>query len=193
MMRRKPTEDTTMKKTLILAMLLCLLSPCAMALTMTGLETDTVERNWEGHAFFERMQALTGVAVSAHGETDRAAYAKMLAEMESGAIPADALFKAALSREQEYRLLESGAIVDLAPYIDKYAPNLKAYIEANPSYKALVTNAEGAIYGLCKETPIFADLIGYRVDHFKAAGIDPESVVTMDDFTNAMRALKFRG
>ncbi|MEG0742685.1 MAG: hypothetical protein RR521_10675, partial [Clostridia bacterium] len=83
-----------------------------------------------------------------------------------------------------------GVFVDLAPYIAKYAPNLQAYIDQNPNYKALVTNDQGAIYGLCKETPIFADLIGYRVDHFAAAGIDADSIVTVEDFTNALRTLK---
>lgn len=83
-----------------------------------------------------------------------------------------------------------GVFLDLAPYIAKYAPHLQAYIDVNPDYKGLVTSADGAIYGLCKETPIFGDLIGYRVDHFKAAGIDPESVVTIDDFTEALRTLK---
>ena len=33
-----------------------------------------------------------------------------------------------------------GAFVDLAPYIEKYAPNLQKYIDDNPDYKALVTN-----------------------------------------------------
>lgn len=137
-----------MKKTLILAMMLCLLSPCALALTMTGLETDTVERTWEGHVFFERMEALTGVDVSAHGETDRAAYAKMLAEMESGTVTTDVLFKAALSREQEYRLLESGAIVDLAPYIEAHMPNLSALLAANPQWKADIALEDGRIASL---------------------------------------------
>ncbi|HWT75109.1 MAG TPA: hypothetical protein VN258_10380 [Mobilitalea sp.] len=85
---------------------------------------------------------------------------------------------------------EQGAFVDLAPYIAKYAPNLQAYINANPSYKAYVTSDNGAIYGLVKETPIFADLIGYRADQFKEAGIDAASVKTVDDFTNALRTLK---
>ena len=79
---------------------------------------------------------------------------------------------------------------DLAPYIEKYAPNLQKYIDDNPDYKALVSDADGHIYGLCKETPIFADLIGYRVDQFKAAGIDPDSIVTIDDFTKALETLK---
>ena len=83
-----------------------------------------------------------------------------------------------------------GVFADLAPYIEKYAPNLQKYIDDNPDYKALVTDADGHIYGLCKETPIFADLIGYRVDQFKAAGIDPDSIVTIDDFTKALETLK---
>lgn len=83
-----------------------------------------------------------------------------------------------------------GVFADLAPYIEKYAPNLQKYIDDNPDYKALVTDKDGHIYGLCKETPIFADLIGYRVDQFKAAGIDPDSIVTIDDFTKALESLK---
>lgn len=83
-----------------------------------------------------------------------------------------------------------GVFADLAPYIEKYAPNLQKYIDDNPDYKALVADKDGHIYGLCKETPIFADLIGYRVDHFKAAGIDPDSIVTVDDFTKALETLK---
>ena len=83
-----------------------------------------------------------------------------------------------------------GVFADLAPYIAEYAPNIQAYIDANPTYESLVTDDEGAIYALCKETPIFADFIGYRADHFAKAGIDPESIITVEDFTNAMRTLK---
>lgn len=83
-----------------------------------------------------------------------------------------------------------GVFADLAPYIEKYAPNLQKYIDDNPDYKALVADKDGHIYGLCKETPIYADLIGYRVDQFKAAGIDPDSIVTVDDFTKALETLK---
>lgn len=85
---------------------------------------------------------------------------------------------------------EQGAFVDLAPYIKKYAPNLQAYIDANPDYKAYVSSNNGAIYGIVKETPIFADLIGYRADQFKEAGINVADVNTVDDFTAAMEKLK---
>lgn len=83
-----------------------------------------------------------------------------------------------------------GAFVDLAPYIKKYAPNLQSYIDNNPAYAAYVSSDNGAIYGLVKETPIFADLIGYRADQFKAAGVDASKVLTVDDFTAAMEKLK---
>lgn len=83
-----------------------------------------------------------------------------------------------------------GAFADLAPYIEKYAPNLQKYIDDNPDYKALVTDENGAIYGLVKESPIFQDFLAYRADHLEKAGIDPESIQTVDDFTEALRTLK---
>ena len=113
-------------------------------------------------------------------------YSEVDQRILSGTLPDVVMTK--LSQTNVYG--PDGVFVDLAPYIAQYAPNLQAYIDANPDYKALVTDKNGAIYGLCKETPIFADLIGYRVDHFEAAGIDPESIVTVEDFTEALRTLK---
>ena len=83
-----------------------------------------------------------------------------------------------------------GAFVDLAPYIKKYAPNLQKYIDDNPDYAALVTDENGAIYGLVKESPIFTDYLAYRADHLEKAGIDVNSIKTVQDFTEAMRTLK---
>ena len=56
-----------MKKTaaLLLTMILCLGACCAQALTMTGLETELMERDWSQSQFFTRMEALTGVSVQA--------------------------------------------------------------------------------------------------------------------------------
>ena len=104
----------------------------------------------------------------------------------SGTLPDATMCK--LSQAMVYG--EQGAFADLAPYISKYAPNLQAYIDKNPEYKKLITNEKGAIYGLVKESPIFADLIGYRADQFKKAGINAENIKTVEDFTDAMRSLK---
>ena len=83
-----------------------------------------------------------------------------------------------------------GAFVDLAPYIAEYAPHIQAYIDANPEYKAYVTDEEGRIFAFVRENPVMLYFWGYRADHFKEAGIDPASVRTVDDLTEAMRTLK---
>lgn len=113
-------------------------------------------------------------------------YTEVDERIASGTLPDAAMVN--LAQAKVYG--EQGAFVDLAPYIKKYAPNLQAYIDKNPDYKSYVSSDNGAIYGLVKESPIFADLIGYRADQFKEAGIDPTSVKTVDDFTAAMETLK---
>ena len=139
-----------MKKTtaVLMVMLLCLVSACAYALEVTGLETDVVDRVWEKNAFFARMQALTGVEVSAHGVNDREAYASLLAALEKGEGTAEVLFKAGLTREQEYALMESGALIDLAPLIDAHMPNLSALFAAHPMWKEIVSLEDGRIASL---------------------------------------------
>lgn len=83
-----------------------------------------------------------------------------------------------------------GAFYDLKPLIDEYAPHIKAYLEANPDYEALVTNENGAIYGLLNQDIQKSNFIFYRADHFEKAGVDPTAIKTVDDFTEALRKLK---
>ena len=90
-----------LKKTLSLSLALSLLAGAAGATTLTGLETETVERDWESSLFFPRMEALTGVSMDAHAVSDETQYANLIAAMAQGSIPADVLFKANLSRAQE--------------------------------------------------------------------------------------------
>jgi len=127
---------------------MCLVSASAFALTITGLETDAVDRQWETNAFFSRMQTLTGVTTQAHGISDEQEYAGVLERMEKGDIQCDVLFKANLSREQEYMLIDSGAIVDLAPHIDEHMPNLSALLKDHPHWKEIISLDDGRIASL---------------------------------------------
>ena len=68
------------------------------------------------------MEALTGIHMDASGVTDEKAYAELLSGMTQGNIPADVLFKASLTREQEQSLLDCGALIDLAPLIEENIP-----------------------------------------------------------------------
>ncbi|MGN0996424.1 MAG: hypothetical protein ACI4PG_05920 [Candidatus Ventricola sp.] len=137
-----------MKRIMMIALALCLVAGTARALTMTGLETETLGRSWEDSAFFPRMEALTGIAVEAHAESESAKYQELLASMLKGEIPADVLFKASLSREQEIALLDSGAIIDLAPLLEENMPNLCALLEAHPEWRGIITLDDGRIASL---------------------------------------------
>jgi len=139
-----------MKKTaaILLTAVFCLCAVCAQALTVTGLETETVMRDWTEHRFFERMAALTGVAVQANAVTDTAEYAKMLDAMMRGEVNADVLFKANLTRGQEIALANSGAIIDLAPMIETHMPNLSALLERHPEWRDVITLEDGRIVSL---------------------------------------------
>lgn len=139
-----------MKKTTILlaALLISMICASAYALDVTGYESDSVEREWETNLFFERMQKLTGIEVSAHGVSDEKEYAALLADMQAGEVKADVLFKANLSRAQEIDLLNSGAIVDLAPLIEAHMPNLSALLAENPERRAIISLEDGRIASL---------------------------------------------
>ncbi len=138
--------------------------------------------------WYDAAEEKTGIHVEyVEGPEEIAdTYTEVDERIASGTLPDAAMVN--LAQAKVYG--EQGAFVDLAPYIKKYAPNLQAYIDSNPDYKSYVSSDNGAIYGLVKESPIFADLIGYRADQFKEAGIDAASVKTVDDFTAAMETLK---
>lgn len=129
-------------------LLLCLSAAAAQAMTITGLETESVTREWENSAFFPRMQALTGVEMLPHGVDDEKAYSAAIDGMLRGELPADVLFKAALTREQEIALLDSGAIIDLAPLIEENMPNLSALLAAHPEWRQTITLEDGRIASL---------------------------------------------
>ena len=140
-----------MKKILTAALLfamLCLGMTGAQALTLTGLETETVERIWAANKFFARMEALTGIAVEPTGVAGEEEYISLLDQMLRGDVQTDVLFKANLSRTQERALLESGAIIDLAPLIDAHMPNLSALLQAHPEWRDVITLEDGRIASL---------------------------------------------
>jgi len=135
------------KKTaaILMTLMLCMTACCAQAFTLTGRETEQVERNWATNKFFARMEALTGIAVEPKGVTDAEDYDALLSGMLKGNITTDVLFKAELTRAQEKELLDSGAIIDLAPLIDEHMPNLSALLAAHPEWRDIMTLEDGRI------------------------------------------------
>ena len=133
---------------MILALCLCFGAAGAMAFSLTGLETESVMREWETNLFFQRMTKMTGIETTPKAVYSQKDYDKLLASLEKGEVTTDALFKAKLSRAQEIALLDCGALIDLAPYIEANMPNLSALLEANPVWRDVITLEDGRIASL---------------------------------------------
>ena len=132
----------------LLGMVLCLSAAGAQAFELMGLETEEIERIWAKNKFFARMQALTGIAVEPTGVAEKKEYDLLLDQMMQGSVQTDVLFKANLSRSQERELLDSGAIIDLAPMIDAHMPNLSALLDAHPEWRDVIALEDGRIASL---------------------------------------------
>lgn len=142
-----------MKKWILAALMLalCLMGTAATAqdaLTATGLENEVVDRMWETSLFFTRMAEMTGINVTGSGVGDVKEYQAMLEDMQKGTIPADMLFKACLTREQEIALLDCGALIDLAQLMEANMPNLTALLDAHPEWRESITLDDGRIASL---------------------------------------------
>lgn len=183
-----------MKKTAALVLMLVgmLLAQSALALTVTGLETESVGRSWETNLFFRRMEALTGVAVQAHGVEEQKEYDKLLEQMKKGVVEGgmpDVLFKANLSREDEYALLDSGALIDLAPMIDAHMPNLSALLAEHPEWKNIITLEDGRIASL----PLINEKERQVLVWLNQAWLDvlgEQMPTTIDELTAALEKIK---
>lgn len=145
--------------------------------------------DWIGELkWYDEAEKRTGVHVEyiKGPDSQKDVYAEVDQRLISGTLPDCAFVKQAQANVYG----SQGAFCDMAPLIKEYAPNIQKYLDENPEYTALVTNENGSIYGLMSETPTMAELVFYRADHFKKAGIDAAQIQTVDDFTEALRALK---
>ncbi len=137
---------------LLLALVMLVALPGAYAegaFSMAGYDDEATGHNWETNLFFERMEALTGVELQLTQYTTAASWRAAKAAMLAGelALP-DALFKANLTPQETMAFYEAGKLIDLRPYLEEYAPNLWALLEANPEWLAAITLPDGAIVAL---------------------------------------------
>ncbi|MGK9220390.1 MULTISPECIES: extracellular solute-binding protein [unclassified Microbacterium] len=144
-------------------------------------------KNWlEDNLWNEPLQEGAGVDVElVDGGPEDKHYQQLDLLLSSGDLE-DATV-ATMAQAQVYGA--QGAFLDLAPLIEEHAPNLAAYIDENPEFKALIENEDGSIYGLVNEYPKVSTVSFYREDMLEEAGIS-EAPTSVEEFTEALRALK---
>lgn len=135
--------------------------------------------------WYPAMKESAGVEIDLINGGSRGEYYQQVdLQIASGGLPD--LFMLNLAQQTIYG--GEGALVDWAPLIDEYAPNIQAFIDENPTYAALISTGEN-IYGIGAEYPRISAVTLYRADLFEQAGID-EMPETIDEFTDDLRTLR---
>ena len=91
---------------------------------MEGCDSDVSYRVWDNNLFFARMQEATGISFQFRQYTDYESWEQRKLEIAKGENLPDVLFKAGLSTAEVRDLYQDGYIIDLAPYLETYAPDL---------------------------------------------------------------------
>lgn len=142
-----------MRKAIAWILGLLLLTACCTSFgedtfIMEGYDGDNSYHDWQNNYFFKRMQEKTGIGFTFRQVDNFEKWQMRKKEIIAAKDLPDVLFKAELTPAETVRLYQEGTIIDLKPYIDKYAPNLSALLKAHPDWEKAITLPDGAIAAL---------------------------------------------
>lgn len=87
--------------------------------------------------------------------------------------------------------INDGVIIDIAPYIEKWAPNFNAFLKANPAIAKQIVNEEGQIYGFpCIGEADSAVTAGYSIRQDWLDKIGMEAPTTIAEWEAVLEAFK---
>lgn len=115
---------------------------------MEGYDGDNSYHDWQNNYFFKRMQEKTGIGFTFRQVDNYEKWQARKNEIIAAKDIPDVLFKAELTPAETVKLYQEGTIIDLKPYIEKYAPNLSALLKAHPDWEKAITLPDGAIPAL---------------------------------------------
>ena len=156
---------------------------------MEGYDGDVTYRVWDSNLFFTRMQEKTGVSFLLSQYTDYDEWTKRKQEIAEGTNLPDVLFKAELSSSEVRDLYRNGKIIDLAPYLETYAPDLWKRFEEHPEWKKAISMEDGAIPAL----PAINTLQNNDAMWINAAWLRKlklDTPTTAEELTEVLRAFK---
>lgn len=174
---------------LCLAMVMMLCCGAAQALTLAGVEVSE-GIVWEESRFFDYMEEAVGAELTVQQFTSAEEWKAAKAAMAEGTaqLP-DMLFKANLTPLEEQQLLDAGAIIDLAPLLEQYAPNLWKILQARPEWRKDISLADGRIASLPAISGAERQCCIWLCEDWLEA-LELPVPDTIDEFTQTLRAFR---
>ena len=115
---------------------------------LEGNDGSTAGHVWETNLFFTRMQEKTGISFQFRQYSDDSSWKTRKEEILAGQDLPDVLFKAGLTGQEIQQMYEAGILIDLAPYLEQYAPDLWKLLQEHEDWKKAVTLPDGAVPAL---------------------------------------------
>lgn len=175
-----------MKKSL--AILLCLLlalsahtaafAETAEPIMLTALWNSTGSQMNEENSVMRAIEEATGIRLICSSSAEYAT--KLSTLIASNDLPD--MFSA--GGDQAMQLRDNGYLMDIAPYLKEFAPNLYAELEDVLFMSQL--NEDGKVYGLFSAMTWYPSALAVRSDYLEAVGMDIPS--NIDEFYDVLKA-----
>lgn len=158
--------------------------------TMAGFDDESAGHDWDSNLFFRRMEEKTGVSFAFYQYQTEESWKTAKTEMLGGFtdLP-DVMFKATLSAAEQQEWYAAGKIIDLRPYLEQYASNLWAQLQAHPEWLEAITLPDGAIVAL----PGINELQNNNVMWINTVWLEQlklEKPTTIEELENVLRAFR---
>lgn len=187
-----------MRKFISMVLPLCLILAMASgayaeeSFTIAGYDHKDTGHVWTDNLFFDRMEERTGVRLEFSQYMTEASWQAAKDAMLAGTLELpDALFKADLTTQETVKWFEAGKLIDLTPYLETYAPNLWALLQAHPDWLEAITIPTGEIVALPAIDELqFNNAIWINATWLSRAGL--EMPTTADELAEVLRVFRDR-
>jgi putative aldouronate transport system substrate-binding protein len=110
---------------------------------------DRFVQNVEENELTKEYEQKTNVKVKWEMVAQKSIKERLNLALSTGDVLPDVFLNMKLNNQQVVSYgIEQGLLIDLKPYIEKYAPNLKAMFEYDPMIEKIITAPDGGIYTL---------------------------------------------
>ena len=168
--------------------------PCVdEPVTMTAFATagPYTKGDFNDLAIWRVMEELTGIKIDFEAAPSGQSAEKLGLLFAANTLP-DIIFKTGLTNDNIITYAEEGQLIPIDPYLEEYAPNFYAMLEAQPEIRKAVTMSDGHIYGfpyLVTASPSnCSPKLFINTKALEAIGA--QAPTTLDELTEVLRAFK---